>query len=202
MRRIAALMVAGAVAVGMSACGGSDGGGGDSAKAPATTEAATPSEAAPPPPSAGGGAPSPATKRRYIKQADRICRAAKARLVPIRAKVVDASKGSDPTLVYRQYAALTARAAAVYTDVLGQIQALDAPPADQAEIDKLEGLLGQIAGIMRQNSQAAAAQDAQRLRELNAQATAVAARYSAAAKDYGLRQCGQTAGALQRRGNR
>ena len=115
---------------------------------------------------------------------------------------MDASKGSDPTLVFRQYAALTARAAAVYTDVLGQIQALDAPPADQAQIDRLEGLLGQIAGIMRQNSQAAAAQDAQRLRELNVQATTVANRYNAAAKAYGLRQCGQTAGALQRRGNR
>src|SRR4051812_1615299 len=201
MRRIAALMVAGALAVGVSACGGSDGGG-DSAKAPATTESATPSEAAPPAPSAGGGAPSRATKRRYIKQADRICRAGRARLVPIRAKVVDASRGGDPTLVFRQYAALTARAAAVYTDVLGQIQALDAPPADQAEIDRLEALLGQIATIQRQNSQAAAKQDAQRLRELNVQATAVASRYSAAAKAYGLRQCGQTAGALQRRGNR
>src|SRR4051812_14671798 len=201
MRRFAALIVAGALAVGLPACGGSDDG--DSAKAPQKTDAATPSEsAAPPAPSAGGGAPSGATKKRYIKQADRICRAARARLVPIRAKVGDASKGSDPTLVFRQYAALTARAAAVYTDVLGHIQGLDAPPADQAQIDRLEGLLGQIAGIMRQNSQAAAAQDAQRLRELNVQATAVANRYSAAAKAYGLRQCGQTAGALQRRGNR
>jgi hypothetical protein len=87
--------------------------------------------------------------------------------------------------------------------VLGQLQALDAPPADQAEIDRLETLLGQIAAIMRQNSEAAAAQDAQRLKELNVQASAVAARYKASAKAYGFRQCGQTAGAaLNRRGNR
>src|SRR4051794_29978900 len=108
MRRIAALIVAGTVAAGVSACGGSDDGGGDSAKAPARTEAATPSEAAPPPPAAGGGALSGATRGRYINQPDRICRAGGPGRVPTRARVVAAWRGPAPTLVYRQYAALTA----------------------------------------------------------------------------------------------
>ena len=192
------MLVAATLAMGLSACGGSDGGSDDGGSD--QTEAAAPAE---PAPAAGGAAPSGATRRGYIKQADRICRAARAKLIPIRAKVVAASKASDPTLVYRQYAALTARAASVYRGVLGQIQALDAPPADEAQVSRLEALLGQIADLQRQNSEAAAAQDGARLKALNVQASAVAGRYRAAAKAYGLRQCGQTAGAaLNRRGNR
>jgi hypothetical protein len=188
------MLVAATLAVGLSACGGSDGGGSEK------NDSAAPAE---PAPAVGGAAPSGATRRSYIKQADRICRSARAKLIPIRAKVVAASRASDPTLVYRQYAALTARAAAVYRGVLGQIQALDAPPADEAQVNQLEALLGQIADIMRQNSEAAAARDGARLKALNVQASAVAGRYRAVAKAYGLRQCGQTAGAaLNRRGNR
>lgn len=182
------------MAVALSACGGS--GGGDASK----TDAAAPTPAAP---ATAGGAPSGVSKARYIKQADRICVAARARLIPIRSKVLAASKGTDPAAVFRQYARLTAQAADVYTHTLGQISDLDAPSADQAQIDRLNMLLGQTAAITRQSSAAAAAQDGPRVKELNLQVSAVADRYRAAAKAYGFRQCGQTAGAaLNRRGNR
>ena len=188
------LVAIGAVAVGLSACGGSDGGGADK------TEAAQP---APTAPAVSGAAPSRTTKKRYIARADRVCLAARARLTPIRSKVTAASKNADPTLVYRQYAVLTARAADVYSGALAQIQALDSPPGDQAQIDRLNSLFGQTATITRQISSAASAQDGQQIKDLSAQLTALADRYRAAAKAYGLRQCGQTAGAaLNRRGNR
>jgi hypothetical protein len=189
-----------AAAMALSACGGSDG---DSSTKTGAAPAPTAPAPAAPAPAAGGGAPSRGlSKPKYIARVDRICRGARAQLVPIRSKVVDASKGSDPAVVFRRYSALTGRAAAVYTGALGQIRALDAPPADQAQIDRFNMLLGQIAGIMRQNSAAAAAQDSQRLKALNVQANAVADEYSSAAKAYGFRDCGQTVGALNRRGNR
>jgi hypothetical protein len=136
-------------------------------------------------------------------RADRICRAARAKLIPIRSGVVGASKGANPAVVFRRYADLTGRAADVYSNALGQIRSLDAPPADQAQIDRLNMLFAQTASLTREMSTAAAAQDAQRLRELNLQISGVANAYRAAAKAYGFRQCGQTAGStLERRGNR
>jgi hypothetical protein len=206
MRRLAALT---AVVALLAGCGGSDGGGDektDAAAKPAPTTPAVggggapePAPSATPPPAAAGGGPA---RKRYIARADRICRVARARLVPIRSQIQAASKVRDPDVVFKRYAALTGRAATVYSGALGQIRALSPPPADQAQIGRLNGLLGQIVDIMRQNSEAAAAQDAQRLQQLNQQVTAIATTYRAAAKTYGFRDCGQTAGALERRGNR
>jgi hypothetical protein len=204
-RRSSALAALATVAVAVPACGG--GSGGKDEKGATGAPAAAPATTAAPPAVSGGApptsAPPRASKARYIKQADKVCRAARAQLVPIRSKIVDASKGSDPPVVFRRYAALTGRAASVYTGALGQLRGLDAPPADQAQIDRVNMLLGQIAGIMRANSAAAAAQDSQRLKALNVQAGAVADTYRSAAKAYGFRDCGQTVGAsLNRRGNR
>jgi hypothetical protein len=201
MKHARAVVTVAALAVVLSSCGGSDDGG-SSGK----TDAAAPAPTTPAPPAAvgggGGGGGSGPTKARYIAQADRICRAARAKLIPVQAKIVAASKGSDPAVVFRRYAALTGRAASVYSGALGQIQALDAPPADQAQVDRLEMLIAQIVDIMRQNSAAAAAQDTARLKSLNVEASGVASAYRSAAKAYGFRDCGRTVGALERRGNR
>jgi hypothetical protein len=202
MTRLAAMAAVWTVALALAACGGSDGGGADEG---GSADSAAPAPAATAP-SVGGAAPAPAggpSRKRYIKQADRICRAARAKLVPIRSGIVGASKAADPDTVFRRYADLTGRAAAVYSSVLGQIRSLDVPAADQAQIERLNALLAQIASATREMSAAAAAQDAQRLRELNLQVTTVANGYRAAARAYGFRQCGQTAGStLERRGNR
>jgi hypothetical protein len=172
----------------LAACGGS---GGDSKQ---STGAATPAPKAAVP---------TISKPRYIARVDRVCLTARKQLLPIRAKTVAASKVSDPATVYRRYADLSVQAAGVYSTALGQIRGLGAPPGDQAEIDKLNMLFGQTASLTREFGVAAAAHDPARLRQLSAQAATVAARYRSAAKAYGFRQCGQTAGqTLQRRGNR
>lgn len=149
-------MAVASMAVVLSSCGGSDG---ESSKTEASQDAAAPAPVT-------SAAPR-ITKSRYIARADRVCVAARARLLPLRAKTIAASTG------------------------------------DQAEIDKLNMLFAQTGTLTAGLSAAAAAQDAQKLRELSAQVTTVAGKYRSAAKAYGFHQCGTTAvQALNRRGNR
>jgi len=189
---VSALLVAG--------CGGgSDSGSGSSQTATRATSA-PPTTAAP---TGGAPAPAPAAKKRFIKQADRVCHAARAKLVPLRTKALKAGLSNDPAVVFKQYAALTSQAATVYGQTVGQIRALDVPPADQSEIDRLTALLAQTAGIERQISSAAAAQDGPRIKELALEVNGVVDRFHAGAKAYGFHDCARAAGqALQRRGNR
>ena len=106
-------------------------------------------------------------------------------------------------MVYRQYATLTGQAATVYSNIVGQLRGLDAPPADQAQIDRLNALLDQTAGIERQISAAAARQDGAQVKQLALQVNGVVDRFRSGARAYGFHACASTAGAgLNRRGNR
>jgi hypothetical protein len=197
MLKRGALLALLSTAVALSACGGSD----DKASKTEASDGGggAPVQAAPAPTAA---APK-ITKSRYIARVDRICVAARARLLPLRARTIAAAKLGDPAVVYKRYADLTGQAASVYTGAVGQIRGLGAPPGDQAEIDKLNALFAQTGSITRGLSAAAAAQDAQRIRDLSAQVTTVAEKYRVAAKAYGFRQCGKPAvQSLNRRGNR
>jgi hypothetical protein len=180
----------------LSGCGGSDGGG-SSGK----TDSAAPTQ---PAPAVSGAAPStPAAKKRFIKQADHICVVARKQLVPLRTKAVKVALSKDPAVVYRQSAAISAQAASIYGNTVGQLRGLDAPPADQAEIDRLNGLLAQTAGIERQISAAATAQDGSRVKQLSLEVGSVVATFRSGAKAYGFHDCASAAGqALNRRGNR
>lgn len=174
-----------------AACGG---GGSDGDKA--TTHAAT--QASP-----TVGSPPSAAKKKFIKQADRVCAAGRKRLTPIAARAEKAAQSGDPAVVYRRYAVLTARAATIYGSIGGQLRDLGPPPADQAEIDRLASLLDQTAGIERQISAAAAQQDGPRLKQLALEVNGVVDRFRAGAKAYGFHECASTAGAaVNRRGNR
>jgi hypothetical protein len=197
LRRFSWAVVATVLA--LSGCGGSDGGGSSS-----KTDSAAPTQ---PAPAVSGGAPStpaaPAAKKRFIKQADHICVAARKQLVPLRAKAVKAALSKDPAVVYRQSAAISARAASIYGNTVGQLRGLDAPPADQAEIDRLNGLLAQTAGIERQISAAASSQNGSRVKQLSLEVGSVVATFRSGAKAYGFNDCASAAGqALNRRGNR
>lgn len=192
--RLAALLVPLALVAG---CGGSHDKGSTRAAAAPTPAGAAPADRAP------ATSPAPAAKKRFIKQADKLCRAGRAKLLPLRTGLAKVSQSQDPDVVFKRYAALTSQAAGVYGQILGQIRGLRAPPADQAEVDRLLGLLGQTASIERQISSAAAAQDASRIKQLNVQARTTADRFRAGAKAYGFHDCARPPGqALERRGNR
>jgi hypothetical protein len=180
---VAALAVA---SVALAACGGSDSNSGKAATAPDTGGAA----AAPAPsPSARPRSGSPA-KAAYIRRADQVCTAARSRLVPLRGKILAASRGSDPNVVFQRYARLTGQAANVYSDIFGQLRSLSAPAGDQAQIDRMNGLVALIADIERQISSAAVAHDSARIKALNLSVTRVTDTYRSAARAYGLRECG------------
>jgi hypothetical protein len=187
---LAAVAVA---SVALTACGGSDSKSGKVATAPSTGGAAAPSPAAP--------APSlkprsrPPTKAGYIRRADEVCRTARSRLVPIRGKIVAAAQGSDPGVVFKRYAQLTGQAANVYSDTVSRLRGLDAPAADQAQIDRLNQLVAQIASIESQISSAAAAHDSARIKALNVAVTRTTDTYRSAARAYGFRDCGAAAAA-------
>lgn len=189
-------MVAGAV--GLSACGGS-GGDGSTKKTDAATPATTPAATAP---AAGGGAPSSAARKGVIREGDRICRAARSRLVPLNNRANKAALSKDPALVYRRYTTISAQAAAVYAQTGTQLGALQAAPADQSEIDRLSALLGQTASIERQISAAAAAQNAARVQELVLQVNGVIAQFRSGAKAYGFHSCSSGGQTFKGRGNR
>jgi len=185
------------MAVALSACGGSD----DKASKTEASDGGggAPVQAAPAPTAAAPRI----TKSRYIARVDRICSAAQARLTSLQKKIIFASKISDPAEAYERYADFTGQAATLYSGVLGQVRGLGAPPGDQAEIEKLNMLLARSGSITRELSAAAASHDSARLKDVGAQGDIIQRRYRSAAKAYGLRQCGATAGqVLQRRGNR
>jgi hypothetical protein len=200
-RRAAVSVLAASIA--LAGCGG----GGSGAKSGSTKR----SETAAPAPAVGGGAPAPTasarpgpTKAAYIKRADKVCAAARARLIPLRAATVTAAKGADPNGVFKRYAQLTGRAAAVYGDASRQLRALRPPAAGQAQIALLNQLVAQIAQIESQISVAAAAQDAARIKALNSSVTRTTDAYNSGARSYGFKVCGTAAAQqpLNRRGNR
>lgn len=196
MRSALSILVV-AAALGLSACGG---GSSDSKQGGAVSTKVTPA----PTPSVASPAPAPAPgpkKAAFIRKADEVCRAARAKLIPIRAKILPASKAADPDLVFMRYAKLTGQAATVYSQTATQLGALTPPAGDTAEVDRLNGLVQQIAGIERQISEASARHDSTELQTLNASVTRVFGAYQAGAQRYGFKVCG-TASALQRRGNR
>ena len=181
-----------ALAVGsgaLAACGGSGSKSEKAATAPSTGGAA----AAPPAPTATAPRPDSPAKAAYIRRADAVCRAARSRLVPLRTKIVAASKGSDPGVVFTRYARLTGQAANVYSDTASQLRGLDAPAADQAQIDRINQLVVQIAAIESQISAAAAAHNSARIKSLNLSVTRVTDTYRSAARAYGFRDCGAAA---------
>ena len=194
MRSALAIGVA-AAAFGLTACGGDDSdsksGGGSATKA--ITSSTAPVTAAP--------APAPG-KAGYIKRADRVCLAARKKLVPIRAKLLPASQGTNPDVVFRQYAKLTGQAATVYGRTADELEALEPPPADEALIDRLNQLVEQIAGIERQISAASAEHDGSKVKSLNLAVTRVFDEYRTRAQAYGFKVCGTGTAAAQRRGNR
>jgi hypothetical protein len=191
-------------AVALSGCGGSGGGG-------STKKLATAPPPASPAPAVSGATPAPTPaprgaaprKARYIKRANQICRTASGRLVTVRSKTIGAGNPADPQVVFKRTAALTGQAASVYDNTLGGLQGLTPPPADQAEIDRLNRLLAQLAGINHTLSAAAQAQNSGQVKALSIRASGAADRYSSAARAYGLRSCATTAQlAVYRRGNR
>jgi hypothetical protein len=182
-----------AAAFGLAACGGD---GSEDSKGGAASTKATPAPA----PSVASPAPGP-KKAAFIRKADKVCRAARAKLTPIRAKILPASQGTDPDVVFQRYAKLTGQAATVYSQTATQLGALTPPARDAAEIDRLNGLVEQIAGIEHQISEASAQHDSTQVKQLNASVTRVFGAYQAGAQKYGFKVCG-TASALQRRGNR
>jgi hypothetical protein len=97
--------------------------------------------------------------------------------------------------VFKRYAQLTGQAANVYSDTVSQLRGLDAPPADQAQIDRLNQLVAQIASIESQISSAAAAHDSARIKALNVAVTRTTDTYRSGARAYGFRDCGAAAAA-------
>lgn len=182
-----------AAALSLAACGG--GGDSDSSGGAQSTKATTA-----PAPTAAAPAPGP-KKAAFIRKADKVCSAARAKLIPIRAKLVPASKAADPNVAFTRFAKLTGQAATVYSHTASQLGALNPPAGDAAEVERLNGLVQQIAGIERQISEASARHDSRELQTLNASVTRVTSAYQAGAQRYGFKVCG-TASALQRRGNR
>ena len=194
MRSVWSILVV-AAAVGLAACGG----GGDGSSGSEGGAAATKASPAPTP-SAASPAPGP-KKKAFIRKADKVCKAAREKLTPIRAKILPASQAADPDVVFARYAKLTGQAATVYSQTATQLGALTPPAGDAAEIDRLNGLVEQIAGIERQISEASARHDSGQVKTLNASVTRVFGTYQEGAQAYGFKVCG-TSSALQRRGNR
>jgi hypothetical protein len=174
------------------ACGGGGGGSDSKESTKAIVSGGAPSVASPAPSRGKAG---------YIKRADRVCRAARAKLLPIRAKILPASQAADPDVVFARYARLTGQAATVNGQTATQLGALQPPADDQAQIDRLNQLVQQIAGIERQISDASSHHDSGRVKALNLSVTRVFGVYQTGAQAYGFKVCG-AASALQRRGNR
>lgn len=198
-------MVALCALVATGGCGGGSSGSKSSTKPTVTrfeTTPLTPSAASPTP--APAPAPVPAlTHARYVKRADGICLAARKRVVPSHAKPVAAPASGDSGAIYKRYATAARQTASIDGSILGQVSTLAPPPADQAQVDRLNALLAQLGGTARQAGAAAAAQDAARVTRLSATLSTTAGKYQSAASAYGLHVCGQTASAtVYRRGNR
>lgn len=203
--RVFGVVAVAATALAISGCGGSGSSGAKKSAAPtvATSPAASPPpvQAAPQPPARS--APPRVSKAGYIRKANRICSVASGRLAPVRAKTVGAAKVSDPKIVFKRYATLTGHAASVFGATLGDLRGLNPPPADQAQIDRLNMLLAQLVGINHELSAAAGSQNTGRVSTLSLAANTAATRYGSAARAYGLRSCGAVAQlAVFRRGNR
>ena len=195
MKGIAAIAV---LSLALAGCGSSGSSKKTSPNA-STAPAATPTLASPAP-----AAPAPAArapkKSAYRVAANRICRAARGRLVPIRAKSVAAG---NPTVALKRVGTLSGQTAAVYDQTVSGLRGLGAPAGDQGKTDQLNTLLAQLAAIDHQISNAAAAQDRARVTRLSSAAGTTADRYASAARAYGLSACGAAAQlAVARRGNR
>ena len=127
----------------------------------------------------GGGGGERLTKEQYIAQADAICKAADGKIQEL---------GEPESL--DDLAALAGQAVTIGKDELSRLQALQAPAADEATLNKAYDLIGRQLDLAKQIAAAAKEGDQVKIQKLIDEGTPLQNEANQIAKSYGMKECG------------
>jgi ABC-type Fe3+-hydroxamate transport system substrate-binding protein len=161
MRPIAVAVLT-AAALGLAACGGS-----------------------------GDDEPAGPTRAEFIAKTDAQCKVSNARTKTLNedaARVVDATP--DEAQLLAKLAPIFERGYGQVRDNAAAFQAVNPPPADAAEIERIRKLYDEQAEIVRKLARAAKTGDVDQFKALSEEQRDVVRRARAAARAYGFEECG------------